>query len=175
MDELRAAYRAVRSRLEPLRLPWDLPPHLIWRLVAAVGDEEVVHADADLQSTEPRTYSGGVLLFTASRVVLATMTDGPQQPQPHQAATFSVQLATWRRTRLTAVEFNPDSTGWSNSDAGWSVLGNDLDYPPDFALTLVYEGREPLTLPLYGGTNRGRASSTLYAFLPALLADLRQP
>lgn len=173
MDELRASYKAVRSQLEPLGLPWDLPPHLIWRLVAAVADEQVVHAEADLQSTDPRTYSGRVLLFTASRVILATMTDGPQQPQPHQAATFSVQLATWRRAHLTAVEFNPDSTSWANSDAGWSVLGQELDYPHDFALTLVYEGREALTLPLYGATNRSRAAATLYAFLPALLADLR--
>lgn len=56
-----------------------------------------------------------------------------------------------------------------------ATLGNELDHPHDFALTLVYEGREPLTLPLYGATNRGRATATLYAFFPALLADLRLP
>jgi hypothetical protein len=174
MEELRAAYKAVRSQFESLGLPWDLPPHLIWRLVAAVAGEQVVHAEADLQSTGPRTYTGRVLLFTASRVVLATMTEGPQQPQPHEAATCSVKLVTWQRTRLAAVEFNPDSTSWSNSDAGWSVLGSELDYPHDFALTLIYEGRDPLTLPLWGPTNRSRASASLYAFLPALLADLER-
>lgn len=171
MNELRAAYTAVRSRLELLGLPFDLPPHLVWRLVVAVGDDQVVHADADLRSTNPRTYSGRCLLFTESRVILATIAEGPHQPRPDQPATFSVTLATWRRADLHAIEFNPDSTGWTNSDAGWSMLGHELGHPRDFALTLLYENREALTLPLHGDSSKATAAS--FVFLPELLADLR--
>lgn len=178
MGDPRENYRTVRGELEHLRLSiGDPPPHLVWRLVALLGDETLRHIDSDLSpTTSPRLCSGSVVAFTDSRVVCATVLDGPVQHRPQDGETFSVRVETWSRAALRRLEMAPEKEpGWRNSDGGWSNLfGNELgrpEGPTDMAVKLEYDQRPAITLPL-PGQSLGLRTGMLFDFLPALLADV---
>ncbi len=96
MVDWRENYKTVRSAMQQLRLAiGDPPPHLVWRLVALLGDETLRHIDSDLSpTTSPRLCSGSVVAFTDSRVIRATVLDGPVAHRPGDAETFSVHVET---------------------------------------------------------------------------------
>ncbi len=66
-------------------------------------------------------------------------------------------------------------SGWRNSDGGWSnMFGGELggpEGPADVAVTLDYEQRPAITLPL-PGQNLGLRTGMLFEFLPELLTDV---
>jgi hypothetical protein len=177
MADLLEIYKTVRDKLGELGSPWDIPPHQVWRLAAAVGEEAVQHVDSDVAQVAHRTYAGTVLLFTDTRIVRASMANGPGQPQPHDARTYSVTLSTWRRADLQTLDFLPDQEQWRNSDMEWSGLatGEANGIPGDLEVTLHYARREPMTLPLRADYRQGSRRAMLFGFLPALLQDLSIP
>jgi hypothetical protein len=60
---------------------------------------------------------------------------------------------------------------------GWSGLANteSSGWPADLAVTLHYNGREAITLPLRTEHYQGIRKAMLYEFLPALLRDVSTP
>lgn len=169
--DLAETFKSIRAELGKLGIPWNFPPHLVWRLSAAVGDEDLQHVESDLAQTSHRIFSGTVMLFTETRVIRAVMTDGPDEPREQQAPTYSVQLATWSRATLRTLEFQPDKSSWRNSDNDWSGL-NLTGAPAGFSVTLHYDGRDAVTLPLLGEYRQSERSAALFDFLPELLRDV---
>ena len=174
MTELGTKYKTVRQALGALQAPWDFPPHLIWRLAAMLGNEELQYVDAKIEDVAPRLCSAEVIVFTPARVVYARMQDGPTEPDPRSAATFSVTATTWSRASLITVELAPDPPAGRNSDAGWSGVNlRESEQPVDPAVTLTYADRKPVTLPLGSGHSvSSLRSSNIFSLLPSLLHDV---
>jgi hypothetical protein len=178
MGDWRENYKTVRSELQQLRLPiGDPPAHLVWRIVALLGDEALRHIDSDLSPTSsPRLCSGSVVAFTDSRVIRASLTDAPVQLLD-DGATFTTHVETWSRAGLQRLQMFPaKEPSWRNSDAGWSNLfGAEVgapNWPTDMSVTLEYDQRPPFTLPLVGRQNLGVRTGMLFDFLPELLSDI---
>jgi hypothetical protein len=171
VTDLREKYQSLRKSIDALGLPWNVPPHVAWRLVAMLGDEPVAYIDAEVSGGR-RAYTGTVVMFTETRVVIARMADAPEQPEPSQPATFSTTVATWRRSLLQVLDMAPDRDAWRNSDPGWLGLTIERDYPADLTVTLTYRDvGDPITLPL-AGEHAGERTAALFDFLPSLLRDV---
>ncbi len=174
MDDLRSAYKTVRALTQQAGAPFEIPPHLIWRVAAATVGEIVEHVDCDVAPTSsPRHYSGSIVAFTENRVIHATMSDGPSEPRRDEAPTYSGHLHVWRRSDLRSLEIAPDPEDWRNSDREWTNLhSDDHTYPNGFTVTLHYENRDPITLPLPARYQEAARTRAMFEFLPHLLKDL---
>jgi hypothetical protein len=171
-DALEEQYRTLRSTLERFIPLSGLPPHLIWRISALIGGGTVTYVDSDIETTSPRVASGRVFLLTEDRVVFATITDAPVNPNPRDSATFTVHLMTWARTSLQRLELIPDKEGWRNSDGGWSHLNMKDGRPEDLSVTLHYRSQQPITLPMAPPHSSSTRLLALWGALPMLLDDV---
>ena len=171
MDDLSTRYQSLRSTLETNGFI-DLPPHLLWRLTVLVAGNPVRFAEVHSAAASPRSSSGTALLFTDKRVIRAAWGDSSTEPNPAQAATFTVEMTTWPRSLLQEVQLLPDAEDWRNSDGGWSHVNLKEDLPEDLSVTLHYKGREPLTLPMHSPRTSAFIRGEVLDFLPSLIADL---
>lgn len=151
-----------------------VPDHLVLRLEALVNPRDVVFAASDLTRHELPTretvVSGSVVLFTATRVVLAVATDTPATCDPtHSGGTVTV--TSWRRRSLVSVTISGSkNNAEQNSDRHWSGAGPDL--PPRTAVELRYE-HVPQIVTLRAAREDNSEEERVRGFLPSLLDDLK--
>jgi hypothetical protein len=120
------------------------PLHVLHRLAAVTGNEEVVLVDANFDGADQVT--GEALVISESRVMLATMTDSRREPHHRSNAENTVEVAAWSRNALRSISIRRDVRG--NSDVTWEQDLTD-GWPAGASVELRYAGRDALlTLPL---------------------------
>ncbi|MDP9319099.1 MAG: hypothetical protein M3O94_08540 [Actinomycetota bacterium] len=151
-------------------------PHLVRRMAAMVGDDDIRYAESTREFAEDGNISGSAVVLTETRVVYAQFTDTPIDTPIDTAPTDAEDLATvdvscWSRRSLISIEMNAKPGLW-NTDQDWSQNQDD-EWPPSGRLVLRFAGRgKPLRLPL---KSEGEAPSSLATVLPGLLRDLDVP
>lgn len=153
----------------------SLWPHLVRRMAALAGDDDVRYAESTHESEEDGKVSGSAVVLTETRVVYAQFTGTPLDTQPDADASdvqdATVDVSCWSRRSLIAVEINAKPGQW-NTDQDWAQERNG-DWPPSGRLVLRFAGRgKPLRLPL---KEIGESPSGVGTLVPGLLRDLDVP
>jgi hypothetical protein len=150
----------------------SLWPHLVRRMAALVGDDDIRYAESTRDAEEGGNVSGSAVALTETRVVYAQFTDTPMDPDPADPQGLStVEVSCWSRRSLISVELNSKTGQW-NFDHDWGQERED-DWPPSGRLVLRFAGRsKPLRLPL---KSEGEAPTSIGVLLPGLLRDLDVP
>ncbi|MEJ7629800.1 MAG: hypothetical protein WKF54_09430 [Nocardioidaceae bacterium] len=151
----------------------SLWPHLVRRMAALVGEDDVRYTESSRDSEEDGKVSGSAVVLTETRVVYAQFTDTPIDLDPAAADVggATVDVACWSRRSLISVEMNAKPGLW-NTDQDWGE-DRDNEWPGSGRLVLRFAGRpKPLRLPLKG---EGDAPSAIGSLLPGLLRDLDVP
>lgn len=168
--------RRARALLDSLGLTHGahLPRHVVFRMSALTGGEEIIFGDARVDSAVAggRKQNGEAVVFTATRVISALFSGSEADGEPPMEES-TVDCKTWARRRIADVAMvskdangNPTTT---NEDYHWHHEWSSL-VPEGAQLVLRYGvGLGELHLPC--DTGEGRAAR-LDAFLPSLLADL---
>lgn len=157
--------RAIAEKIaQATRDDVDAPNHLLFRLEALVGGEELLYVDSSLAGGGDFLVSGQVFALTSRLVLLATCAAASSRPGD-DGSTVSVVM--WGRDTLQAVSVDVDVA--RNPDRVWDGL--HVDWRPRAAVTLHYAGRNPLALPLQRSTT-GAARAALAVALPELVRDL---
>jgi hypothetical protein len=143
-DGMTGLRRSAGAVIDALANQWAdrLPMHLWYRIAMLVGDEDVVYATTDVEGVEPGVYSGRVLVLTPTRVILATAaraTDG--DAEGHEA---SVRVESWRRSDIQSLSIGDGEA--AGADVDWNDAFNR--WPRSGRLTVTYEGRDTICLPL---------------------------
>lgn len=154
----------------------SLWPHLVRRMAALAGDDDVRYAESTHASEQSGKVSGSAVVLTETRVVYAQFTDTPLDTQPDadggDAQDATVDVSCWSRRSLIAIEVNAKPGQW-NTDQDWAQDRDDDDWPPSGRLVLRFAERgKPLRLPL---KEIGMSPSGVGALLPGLLRDLDVP
>jgi hypothetical protein len=149
----------------------SLWPHLVRRMAALVGDDDIRYAESTRDSSDSGNVSGSAVVLTETRVVYAQFTDTPIDADPDDPEGLStVDVSCWSRRTLQSLDLNSKSGQW-NSDQDW---GQDREeWPSSGRLVLRFAGRgKPLRLPL---KSEGEAPTGIGDLLPGLLRDLDIP
>jgi hypothetical protein len=129
--------------------------HTVQRIAALVRPEEIVLCDAAL-SDEPENYfTGEVVVFTASRVIVADL------GRESDDVPSRVSARAWRRSALDLVEM-------LGSDNDWEQPNPEGTLPSGSGLRLSYGPDRVVELPL----KRYSAPAGLDSLLDSLAQDL---
>jgi hypothetical protein len=144
----------------------DRPDHVLARAVLLVGDDDVVYVDDNLsRSLDGPGWSGGVLIFTAGRVIQLTLSQATDDAPGGDTAT-SVEATSWSRAGLRAVVA-------LGADAAWDDLKPEDGMLEATGLRLTYADGQSIDVPSRWESGAGRASrESLMGLLPSLWADL---
>jgi hypothetical protein len=156
-EQARALHQALL--LDGVGAPW----HALSRLAALVGTEIVEHTDGSIDGA-PESRSGRVVVFTETRVLLATLTSARESDGnglPPEIS--SVEVRTWRRSEASTLSV-------SDSDLAWHREWQDR-WPKDTSVTIQFPGRDALQLPL-SPYPTDHTRTRLVSFLPSILDDV---
>lgn len=131
--------------------------HSVHRIAALVRPEEIVLCDAGLSDEPADEFTGTVVVFTATRVIVADLRGGDD-------ATDRVSARAWRRSALDLVEM-------VGSDNDWEQSNPEGTLPSGAGLRLSYGPERVIELPL----KRYSAPAGLDSLLDSLAADLAAP
>jgi hypothetical protein len=131
--------------------------HSVQRIAALARPEEIVLCDAGLSDEPADCFTGTVVVFTATRVIVADLVGGDD-------VLDRVSARAWRRSSLDLVEMVGADTDWEQSSP-------DGTLPSGSGLRLSYEHERVIELPL----KRYIAPAGLDALVDSLAADLVAP
>ena len=101
--------------------------HSVHRIAALVRPEEIVLCDAGLSDEPADDFTGTVVVFTATRVIVADLGGGDD-------ATDRVAARAWRRSALDLVEMVGSNNDWEQSNPEGTLpsgAGLRLSYGPE--------------------------------------------
>ena len=147
-----------------------VPMHLVHRVLVLLPDENVIYVDADLHETDDLGRSGGIVVVSLSRLVLATLNDAKTPDRFNPGATSSVDVSVWSRSELVSASITAGSDPGHNADSAWQQEPNE-QWPGRGRVTLHYRDREPLTLPLKD-LESAKQATAFKAVVGSLLADM---
>lgn len=166
----------ARALLDSLGLTFGdhLPGHVVFRMSALTGGEEIVFGDARVESAVAggQKQNGEAVVFTATRVIHAFFSGSQADGEPPMMES-TVDCKTWARRGLEGVAMASEEVNGepatTNEDYHWHHEWGSV-VPVGAQLVLQY-GVELGELRLPCDTREGRGAR-LDAFLPSLLADL---
>jgi hypothetical protein len=131
--------------------------HGVQRIAALVHPEQIVLCDAGLSDEPADSFTGRVVVFTATRVIVADLVGGDD-------VLDSVSARAWRRSALDLVEM-------VGADNDWEQPNPDGTLPSGGGLRLSYGPERVIELPL----KRYSVPDGLDSLVDSLAADLVAP
>jgi hypothetical protein len=149
----------IRQTMHSRGVDRQVAQHSVQRIAALVRPEEIVLCDAGLSDEPADDFTGKVVVFTATRVIVADL--GSQEGDDDLDR---VSARAWRRSALDLVEI-------LGSDNDWEPSNPEGTLPSGSGLRLSYGPERVVELPL----KKYSAPDGLDSLLDSLAADLAAP
>jgi hypothetical protein len=142
-----------------------VPPHVVVRLVYALGGADVVHLDAYVERDRD-DITGDVVVYTAQHVIVARM-DGLATDPTDEPDAGEVSVSVLARSALRRIDLDSARKDRVSGNKAWTAGRRLVFWPGLGRVVLTYAGLDrPVVLP------QGEDSENLDDLYPTLLHDL---
>lgn len=148
---------------------WEVPVHVLRRVLLFVDDEAVEFADASIDRTDDGV-SGELFVLTSLRAIFASFTDSYAMSESENTGRSTASAQVLPRNRLREVSL-PGGVEGRNPDRWWQADFGDL-WPHDAVIGLTYEGHDGLVLLPRGSNPPKTHRQRVRSMVPELLRDL---
>jgi hypothetical protein len=164
--DITAVASAISSRIGAFDGLGDArPEHVLVRAALLVGDDDLVYVDDNLsRSLDSPGWTGDMLIFTPTRVILLTLSQATEHGTDRIAAR-SAEATSWRRASLRAVSLLGADQGWDEAP--------ETRLPRTTGLRLTYTDGQEVEIPSRWEAGAGRSTrEAVIELLPSLWSDL---